>query len=201
MCARRLMLMFGSAIKKREPSAKRNIYKGILGRSFAQSENLVGKNIHELPEPPEKDEQGNTLPHDHEALRTNDIVIRRISDKQISDYPNGVRRISSLAFKTYQGPCEGMSVDLERFIREAGEDPRIYVTTPKWYGSLQLSVGQIRDANLLVGYDPVPKNPYHGQIWNRDGKPTKGQQKQQERALRRISSWFVEISGVEISEP
>lgn len=80
-----------------------------------------------MPEPPIKDEQGNTLPHDHEALQPNDIVIRRISDKQISDYPNGVRRISSLAFKTYYAPYEGMSVDLERFIRESGEDPPIYM--------------------------------------------------------------------------
>ncbi|MFY9640852.1 MAG: hypothetical protein ACLP02_11320 [Rhodomicrobium sp.] len=154
-----------------------------------------------MPEPPIKDEQGNTLPHDHEALQPNDIVIRRISDKQISDYPNGVRRISSLAFKTYYAPYEGMSVDLERFIRESGEDPRIYVTTPRWYGSLQLSVGPVRDAGLLVGYDPVRENPYHGQIWNKDGKPTKGRQKQQERALRRISVWFIEIPGVEIAEP
>ena len=94
-----------------------------------------------------------------------------------------------------------MSVDLERFIRESGQDPRVYVTTPRWYGSLQLSVGSVRDANLLVGYDPVPENPYHGQIWSKDGKPTRGQQKQQERALRRISAWFVEIPGVEIVEP
>lgn len=141
------------------------------------------------------------MPHDHEALQPNDIVIRRVSDKQISDYPNGVRRISSLAFKTYYSPGEGMSVDLERFIREAGQDPRTYVTTPKWYGSLQLRVGQIREAGLLVGYDPVPENPFHGQIWNRDGKPTKGQQRRQERVLRGISAWYVEIPGVEIAEP
>lgn len=199
MCVRRSMLMFGSAIKERVRLAKRNIYNGILGRFFDRSGSLVERP--KLPEPPEKDEQGMTLPHDHEALQPNDIVIRRISDKQISDYPNGVRRISSLAFKTYYGPYEGMSVDLERFIRESGQDPRIYVTTPRWYGSLQLNVGRVRDVNLLVGYDPVPENPYHGQIWNKDGKPTKGQQKQQERALRRISAWFVVIPSVEIAEP
>ena len=119
MCARRSMLMFGSAIKQRVRLVKRNIYNETLGRSSALSASLAE---HKLPEPPEKDEQGKTLPHDHGALQPDDIAIRRISDKQISDYPNGVRRISSLAFKTYYDPCEGMSVDLERFIRESGQE-------------------------------------------------------------------------------
>lgn len=154
-----------------------------------------------LPKPPEKDGQGKTLPHDHDELHSNDIVIRRIADKQIANYPNGVRRISSLAFKTFHSPSEGMSVDLERFIREDGLDPRKYVTTPRWFGSLQLRVGDVREKALLVGYDPTPDNPYHGQIWNAQGKPTRGEQKAQERALRAISSWYVEIPGVEINEP
>ena len=108
--------------------------------------------------------------HDHEALQPEDVIIRRIAEQQISNYPNGVRRISSLAFKTYHSPSEGMSVDLERFIREDGMEPRKYVTTPVvWF--LQLRVGGVRDG-LLVGYDPTTDNPYHGQIWNAARKRT-----------------------------
>ena len=95
-----------------------------------------------------------------------------------------------------------MSIDIERWIQEADRDPRVFVTTPRWVGSLRLQAAAIREIGLIVGYDPIfPDNPYHGQVWNRDGKPTSGQQKQQERALRGISTWYVEIPGVDIAEP
>jgi hypothetical protein len=150
-----------------------------------------------LPEPPAQDANGKTLPHDHEAITDDDILIRRISDKQIADFPNGVRKVSSMAFKPSSGINEGMSVDIERFIREDEKDPRDWVTNPRWCGSLQLRVQPIRQAGFLIGYDPiVPDNPYHGQIWGQG----KGFNKAQQNTLRAHSTWFVEIPGVSINE-
>jgi len=150
-----------------------------------------------LPEPPAKDENGKTLPHDHEAITDDDVLIRRISDKQIANYPNGVRKVSSMAFKPSSGVNEGMSVDIERFIRNDERDPCEWVTTPRWYGSLQIRVQPLRRADLLVGYDPIlPDNPYHGQVWGQG----KGFTKAQQNTLRGNSTWFVEIPGVSIVE-
>lgn len=151
-----------------------------------------------LPDPPAKDENGKTLPHDHAEIIDDDIVIRRISEKQIASYPNGVRKISSLAFKCSSGANEGMSIDLERFIREDDKDPSQWVTTPRWLASLQMRVQPLRAAGLLVGYDPIfPDNPYHGQVWPQEGSNFTQMQR---KTLRDESTWFVEIPGVLINE-
>ena len=82
-----------------------------------------------------------------------------------------------------------MSVDFESLIAADGHDARGYVTTPVWCGSVRFEAGSIRRLGLLVGCDPIPDNPYHGEVW---GISTKAHQKQ----LQAIASWFVEIAGV-----
>ncbi len=61
-----------------------------------------------------------------------------------------------------------MSVDLQQQIEEAGLDARTYVTTPRWVGSLRFEASALRDEGFLVGFDPLPENPHHGEVW---GKP------------------------------
>lgn len=58
-----------------------------------------------------------------------------------------------------------MSVDLQCLIEEAGLDPRVYVSTPRWIGAVRFAAGDLRAEALAVGWDPLPELPYHGQVW------------------------------------
>jgi len=89
-----------------------------------------------------------------------------------------------------------MSVDIKKLIDSSGIDAQTYVTTPKYVGSVAFTATVARSAGLLVGYDPVPDNPYHGEVWgsNRPNRFSSSQQK----ALLNACQWFVEIPDVEI---
>jgi hypothetical protein len=140
--------------------------------------------------PPPRDTDGNVLPHDAADITSDDGLIRRISDRQIVTDAKGERRISSLAFKpSSRGRYPGMSIDLERQIREDGIDPQKFVTTPVWTGSVHLVTGDVRNEGLQVGSHPVPENSYHGEIWGI-------QSKAQQHKLQSMASWFVPIPGV-----
>lgn len=89
-----------------------------------------------------------------------------------------------------------MSVDIERLIVDAGLNPREYVRTPKYIGSVAFPVSAARDAKLLVGYDPLPDNPHHGEVWGND-RPNRFTRPQQ-KALNGACTWYVEIPDVEI---
>ncbi len=138
--------------------------------------------------PPPRDKHGNVIPHDHEDLLESDGVIRRVSEKQLVDDGRGRRRPSSICFKPSSGENAGMSVDLEKSILEAGHDPRVYVTTPRWMCSLIFRTGSLRDEGFLVGFDPLPDNPHHGEIW---GDFSRSQQ----RKLKSMAKWYVPIPG------
>jgi hypothetical protein len=143
--------------------------------------------------PPPRDDTGAVVPHDHQGILPDDGIIRRISEEQIifDDKING-RRISSKALKASSGKNGGMSVDLQRQIEEAGLDAKVYVTTPRWTGSLRFLTSDLRNEGFQVGCDPIDyENPYHGEVW---GEFTKVKQNR----LRNICAWFVEIAGVSI---
>jgi hypothetical protein len=125
------------------------------------------------------------LPHDHSGIAQNDGIIRRISENQVVSDSLGQRRVSSKAFKPSTGPNGGMSVDLEKLIIEANQDPRA------WTGPVRVVAGSLRNEAFMVGFDPLPENPYHGEVW---GKFTKAQQGH----LRELAEWFVEIPGVKL---
>ena len=140
---------------------------------------------------PPCDAKGEVLPHDHDEILPEDGIIRRISHQQIVfDKKVNGQRISSLAFN----PPGGMSVDLQRQIEEAGLNSRQYVTTPRWIGSLRFEAGPVRAIGFQVGFDPLLTNPYHGEIWG-NFKDRKNQRK-----LRKVSEWFVQIPGIAIGE-
>lgn len=145
-----------------------------------------------MPQSPPRDGAGEVTPHDHAEILNHHLVIRRISPKQIVTDAAGARRISSIAFKPSSGPNGGMSIDIEPFISDAGHDPREFVTTPFWTGSLSFVVGELRALRLLVGYDPLPENRFHGEVW---GATTRGQWRQ----LQSMAAWYVPIRNVELA--
>lgn len=138
-----------------------------------------------LSQPPRNG--GNVIPHDHPDILNSDEIIRRISEEQLVTV-GGVRRISSIAFQPSGGANGGMSIDVRASIEEAGLNAKQFVTTPKWIGSVVLYASVPRDQGLLVGYDPIPGNDHHGEVW---GQFSKGKSK----ALQRACQWFVPIAG------
>lgn len=144
-----------------------------------------------LTQPP-RDPSGKVVPHDHAEILPVDGVIRRISHQQVvPDQMRGCQRISSIAFKASTGDSNGMSIDLQREIEEAGLDPLAYVTTPRWIGSVRFVARELRGLGLQVGYHPLESNPYHGEVWGAFNKV-------QQDGLRNACQWFVEIPGVAI---
>jgi hypothetical protein len=90
-----------------------------------------------------------------------------------------------------------MSVDIEKLISCAGHDPKAYVTTPVFIGSVVFSAASIRKIGLRIGYDPLlPENPYHGEVW---GLPVANRfSESQKRTLGNLASWYVALPNVDI---
>lgn len=142
-----------------------------------------------LLDPPPKDEQGSVTPHDHRGIADEDIVIRRISEEQLVE-KNGRRVVSSIAFKGASSNG-GMSVDIEKVIVALGHNPVEFVTTPRWIGSVRLVVGELRTLGLIVGYNPLPDNEAHGEVWGITRRPTA-------KAVQKAAVWFVQIDQVDL---
>jgi len=143
---------------------------------------------------PPRDSDGSVLPHDHEEIKNEDEVIRRVSKQWVVRDADGHLRISSMAYKASSGKNGGMSVDLKQLIEKDGKEPKGYVTTPRWMGSLLLKVSDLRGLELQVGYDPITgtePNPYHGEVWGQFS-PIKIRQ------LKGKAIWFVPIQDVSI---
>lgn len=142
--------------------------------------------------PPPHDASGETLPHDHPGILPEDGIIRRISELQLVFDPKvECRRISSKAFNP--SSSGGLSVDLETQILEAGLEPRVYVTTPRWVGSIRFQAGHMREVGFKVGYDPLIDNPHHGEVWGNFNRTNR-------RALRQICDWLVPIPDAVIGD-
>ena len=144
-------------------------------------------------------------PYDEAEIECEDQVIRRIDPDQhiVPDFNGGVSRISSKAFQPSSGPSGGMSVDLEVLMIKANVNPRNFVTTPKFRGSVSFTAKVVRDLGLRVGYDPIvgderlEPNPYHGEVWGGDDRPNKFTNGQKKR-LHRAACWYVQIENVSI---
>lgn len=145
--------------------------------------------------PPPRDAHEKVIPHDHPGIGSADGIIRRISEQWIIKEADGSKRLSSVAFSPSSGLNGGMSVDLQTQIEEAGLNCCDYVTTtsPQYAGSVRFEAGALRGAGLQVGFDPLPSNPHHGEVWDNFTDPMK------RRILPSLAVWFVEIAGVAIS--
>ena len=144
--------------------------------------------------PPPRDKHGKVMPHDNQGISSTDGIIRRIPEHWIVTEANGRRRLSSLAFSPSSEPNGGMSIDLQAQIEEAGLDGREFltVTNPQCIGAIRFEAGALRGVNLQVGFDPLPSNPHHGEVW---GNFTNAMKRQ---TLPSLARWFVEIDGVAI---
>jgi hypothetical protein len=129
--------------------------------------------------------------HDHPEIENDHGVIRRVSDYYVVDDPKvaGGKRISTGLMNASTTGSKGMSVDLQNRIESVGLDPYVFVTTPKWIGSVRFVAGGARELGFQVGLDPLDENYHHGEVW---GGFTRGKQK----ALLRKCEWFVQLKDV-----
>ena len=146
--------------------------------------------------PPPLDESSSVVPHNHVDILNSDNVIRRISEQQhiVPDAkaPQG-KRISTKAFSPSSGVNGGMSVDLKTRLEADGLDVVAHVTSSEWIGSVVVGVQFLRDLGLKVGYDPLPNNVYHGEVWGDFTKPIKKQ-------ILSSATWFKGIKNVYLNE-
>ncbi len=117
--------------------------------------------------PPQRDAQGEVIPHDHPGITSDDGVLRRVAPHHYVSDPKATdgKRLSTMAFQASTGANGGMSVDLQKLIEEASLDPKLYVVAPPWIGAVRFTCGALRGEGFSVGYDPLPNNPYHGEVW------------------------------------
>ena len=150
-----------------------------------------------MPQPPPRSQTGEVLPHDHDEILPDHGIIRRVSEKQVVKRADGRRTLSTLAFKpSTSGEYPGLSVDIEDWIREANKEPKEFVTTPRWVGSVRFTAGALRHEECRVGWDPLekegslPANPFHGEVWDID--------REKQTRLQEIAAWYVPIAGVDV---
>ncbi len=138
-------------------------------------------------------------PYDEAQISATDTIIRRINREQhvVWDENRQKHRISTKAYNKSSGLKSGMSVDIEKLIINAGEDPTTYVTTPVFTGSVKFSASDVRMLNLWVGYEPVQENPHHGEVWATTEK--KSFSDGQKSGLANIARWYVELPEVDLA--
>jgi hypothetical protein len=143
--------------------------------------------------PPPLDEAGRVVPHDHEGIGDDWIVIRRIYVGWLKDSTDGLIGVSTASFTESSEPPRGMSIDILNLIDDAGIDAKAYVTSLTNYPyAASFRVGDLRALGLKVGFDPLkerapyPANPFHGEVWGIG--PSRGSKNE----LRKIAKWFVQ---------
>ena len=138
-------------------------------------------------------------PYDEPEIEPDDIIIRRINPSQhvIFDSNRGCDRISTKAYTPSSEQYGGMSVDIESLILSASLIPQNFVTNPIFTGAVYFSAQIIRSFGLRIGYDPIPGNPYHGEVWGPAEKPNKFTGSQKVR-LAESASWYVAIPNVQL---
>ena len=138
-------------------------------------------------------------PYDEGNICADDTIIRRISREQhvVWDDNRNCYRIASKAYKPSSGSNGGMSVDIEALMIADNVNARQFITTPAFIGSVSFSAAEIRALKLRIGYDPIPLNPYHGEVWGGLDRPSRFTTSQS-RGLASAARWYVQISGVEL---
>lgn len=138
-------------------------------------------------------------PYDEDKIDGKDRIIRRINPDQhvIWDENRNCNRISTKAFTPSSNLNGGMSVDIEALILEAEIDPLEYVITPIFTGAVEFTASSARNLGLMVGYDPLQHNKYHGEVWGTH-RPNRFS-KTQKRGLSEASDWYVKLPNVELA--
>jgi len=140
---------------------------------------------------PPRDKSGNVIPYDDPDIRRDDGLIRYIHPTHVvPDKNTGKRRLSSAAFSGSSSPPSGMSVDLERPMRDAGLNSLARLPNSD-FGAVRLLAGDMRGLGHKVGRNPLPDNPYHGEVWGiGKGKNAK------KRILVKVA-WLKKPTGLE----
>lgn len=133
-----------------------------------------------------RDENGVTIPHDHDEINDNDWLLRGISNQHII---NG--RVTSGAFKSSTDPYKGMSVDLEKL-----DGARNY-PNERHLGAVKFLTEIPRQKELLVGYDSLTENDAHSQVWRFD-ENIRNITSSQARHMSKNCEWEIEIEGVNL---
>jgi len=138
-------------------------------------------------------------PYDEEEIDSTGTIIRRINPIQhvVWDDNRKSHRISTKAFSPSSGKNGGMSVDIESLIINNGCDPKEYVTTPTFTGSVSFFAGDARKLDLVIGYDPISENLFHGEVWG-SKRPSRFSNSQKRR-LMAISKWYVKLENIFLS--
>jgi len=110
-----------------------------------------------MPKPPQRDQHGKIIPHDHDEILDHHHVIRHTTP---NDCPDGY--LTSGAFS--ESKDGGMSVDIEEWMTTDGLEPLHYVTDLT-HGAVRLKVGDLRKLGFQVGWDPDDAHPHHGAVW------------------------------------
>jgi hypothetical protein len=141
---------------------------------------------------PPLDEAGRVVPHDHEEIGDDWIVIRRVYADWLKHSADDTIGVSTASFTESSEPPRGMSIDILNLIEDAGLDAKAYVTSSSNYPyAVSFRVGDLRAMGLKVGFDPLkerapfPANPFHGEVWGIG--PSRGPRNE----LRKIAKWFV----------
>lgn len=145
------------------------------------------------------------MPYDEREIGNDDIIIRRIDPRQhvVWDHDRNCERVSTKAFQASTKLNSGMSVDIEKMIQRDGINPREWVTSPRFKGSVFFLAEVARNLGLRLGYEPVEAdgnvaaNPYHGEVWGPEEKPFKFTQSQQ-KGIHAAVEWYVELEGISI---
>ena len=135
---------------------------------------------------------GAVRPHDDPEIDPRSSLVRYINPEYhlVFDENAGRFRIGSGAFSATSGdPFNGMSVDVGQSMAAAGL--AAFERTPRGFGAVEIDVGDARSLQLQVGTDPLPGNPFHGQIW--------GVKSSKRAKLHRlVKGWLVALDGVAI---
>lgn len=114
--------------------------------------------------PPQRNQDGKIIPHDHPEIVDDDFVLRHIVPPHDlhPDTTKNIVRVSSGAYS--ESSDSGMSVDILRWMTEDGLDECHYLAD-ETVGATKVRVGDLRLMGLQVGWDPESGHPHHGAVW------------------------------------
>jgi hypothetical protein len=144
-------------------------------------------------------------PYDDDEIGDGDRIARRIIPEQhvVPDQNTGRSRISTKLMRPSSAEQGGgMSVDLLELMQSAGVRPEEFLLDPPFAAAVAFPAEAARALRLMIGKDPIEDsekpNPYHGEIWARDGDPNKFSRRQS-KALLAASDWVIPLEDVDIA--
>ena len=142
---------------------------------------------------PHLDNSGNVIVHDHPELHGKYRVFRKVFQNHLHANRDGSSRLSSQFYKpSTTGTC-GLSVDLEQLLVQDGEDVDDFFKDGDCLGVVSFPVEEVRQNDFLVGYEPIPTDIYHGEVWQPQLKRNTFA-----KQIKEYASWFIPIEGVSL---